>query len=148
MTGNATEQLKAIAAVNSVFDGARIDHWLFGGWAVDFYAGSITRSHDDVDIAVWLEDLSAIHQTLVGDGWRHAPTEDEDGGTSYERKAVWLGLTYLARDDKGDVFIPFNSRGRVPWSAELFGNDVRELHGVCARVVSLAPLMLGKSSPR
>lgn len=57
MAGIGTAQLKAIADVNSVLDCARIDHWLFGGWAVDFYVGSVTRPHDDVDIAVWQSDL-------------------------------------------------------------------------------------------
>jgi hypothetical protein len=142
-----SRQLQALSSIDRLLERAGIAYWLFGGWAVDFYAGSITRTHDDVDIAVWLEDLPTIHQILKENGWRHAPTEDADGGTSYEQRAVQLGLTYLVRDDDGDVFIPFN-RGRVPWSADLFGNDARELLGVRARLVSLAPLMLGKSFPR
>jgi hypothetical protein len=142
-----SRQLQALSSIDRLLERAGIAYWLFGGWAVDFYVGSITRTHDDVDIAVWLEDLPTIHQILKENGWRHAPTEDADGGTSYEQRAVQLGLTYLVRDDDGDVFIPFN-RGRVPWSADLFGNDARELLGVRARLVSLAPLMLGKSFPR
>ena len=38
--------------------------------------------------------------------------------------------------------------GRVSWTADLFGDDVRELLGVRARVVSLEPLRLGKSYRR
>jgi hypothetical protein len=142
-----SHQLQALSSIDRLLERAEIAYWLFGGWAVDFYAGSITRTHGDVDIAVWLEDLPAIRQILEENGWRHAPTKDADGGTSYEQGAVQLGLTYLVRDDNGDVFIPFK-RELVPWSTELFGNDVRELLGVRARVVSLAPLMLGKSFPR
>jgi hypothetical protein len=28
-----------------------IAYWLFGGWAVDFHAGQVTREHGDIDIA-------------------------------------------------------------------------------------------------
>ena len=30
---------------------------LRGGWAVDLHAGAVTREHDDIDIAVWLDDV-------------------------------------------------------------------------------------------
>ena len=46
---------------------AGIAYWLFGGWAVDFYAGRITRPHVDVDIAVWLDDVPRIAALLDGE---------------------------------------------------------------------------------
>jgi hypothetical protein len=100
-----------------------------------FYAGSVTRPHDDIDLAVWPEDLPRIARLLEADGWRHAPSEDEDGGTGYERSGVRLELTFLVRDDDGSIFIPM-SHGRVPWSKEGFADDVRELHGVRSRVIT------------
>jgi ribosomal protein S18 acetylase RimI-like enzyme len=142
-----SRQLHALSQVDELLDAARIDYWLFGGWAVDFYAGSITRAHDDVDIAVWLEDVPAISQILAAAGWRHAPSEDDDGGTGYERGAVRLELTYLVRDGDGRIFTPFR-HGRAAWSEEAFANDVRELLGVRSRVMGLATLAGGKSAPR
>jgi hypothetical protein len=120
---------------------------LFGGWAVDFYVGSVTRSHDDLDIAVWLADVPRIAEILQDDGWRHAPDEDEDGGTGYEREAVRLELTYLVRDADGGIFTPLR-RGRAPWSPEALSSDVGELDGVRARLVALGPLTRGKSRAR
>ena len=125
---------------------AGIAYWLFGGWAVDFYAGSVTRRHDDVDIAVWLEDVSRTAELLTSDGWRHAPDDDEDGGTGYERDGVRLELTYLARDGD-EVFTPLRE-GRGTWSPDALGSDVRELDGVRARLVTLEALRRGKSRPR
>jgi hypothetical protein len=52
-----SRQLQLLSSIDGLLERAGIAYWLFGGWAVDFYAGSITRAHDDVDIAVWLEDL-------------------------------------------------------------------------------------------
>jgi Aminoglycoside-2''-adenylyltransferase len=143
----AAQQLSALGRVNELLDGAEIDYWLFGGWAVDFYAGSITRAHDDLDIAIWLEDLERIAALLEDEGWRHAPHDDEDGGTGYERGAVRLELTYLVQDAGGRIFTPMRS-GQAAWSAEALASDVGELQGVRSRLVGLAPLMRGKSSPR
>jgi Aminoglycoside-2''-adenylyltransferase len=142
----STEQLSALARVGDLLEDAGIAYWLFGGWAVDFYVGSVTRAHDDLDFAVWLVDLPRIGQLLEDDGWRHAPLEDEDGGTGYER-AVRLELTYLVRDGDGSVFTPLR-QGRAQWSEDALANDVGELRGVRARLVGLAYLIHGKSTPR
>ncbi|CAN5684838.1 hypothetical protein BH18ACT13_BH18ACT13_09380 [soil metagenome] len=143
----ASQQLVALARVSDLFGEEGIAYWLFGGWAVDFYAGSVTRAHDDVDIAVWLEDLPRIAKSLERHGWRHAPSDDEDGGTGYECEAVRLELIYFVRDPDGGSFTP-RRRGRGAWSMEALANDVGELRGVRSRLVGLTPLMRAKSSPR
>jgi hypothetical protein len=143
----ASQQLSAFARVSHLLGDAGIAYWLFGGWAVDFYAGAVTRAHDDLDAAVWLDDLPRIAALLEADGWHHAPEEDEDGGTGYEQGAVRLELTYLVRDDGGGIFTPMR-HGQAAWSEEALADDVRELNGVNARLIALVPLMRGKSSPR
>uniref|UniRef100_UPI003978CD8B nucleotidyltransferase domain-containing protein n=1 Tax=Salmonella sp. SAL4443 TaxID=3159898 RepID=UPI003978CD8B len=80
----AARQLSALADVASVLDQEGLEYWLFGGWAVDFYAGRITRPHFDVDLAVWLDDFPRIAAVLERSGWRHAPDPDGEGGTGYE----------------------------------------------------------------
>ena len=143
----ASLQLSALARVNYLLGEAGIAYWLFGGWAVDFYAGSFTRAHDDVDVAVWLDDVPRIAALLEAEGWHHAPEEGEDGGTGYEQGAVRLELTYLVGGDDGRVFTPMRD-GQATWSEEALADDVRELNGVNARLIALAPLTRGKSSPR
>jgi hypothetical protein len=142
----ALQQLSALARVSDQLEEAGIEYWLFGGWAVDFYAGSFTRAHDDLDMAVWLGDLPRIAGLLQDDGWRHAPFDDEDGGTGYERGVVRLELTYLVRAG-GGIFTPLRD-GQAAWSEEALANDVGELRGVRSRLIGLAPLMRGKASPR
>lgn len=143
----ASQQLSALARVSGLFEDEGIAYWLFGGWAVDFYAGSVTREQDDVDLAVWLKDVPRIMELLEGDGWRHAPLNDEDGGTGYERGSVRLELTYLIRHPDGGIFTPFR-RGRGQWSEEALADDVGELHGVRSHLIALGPLTRVKSSPR
>jgi hypothetical protein len=143
----ASNQLAALDRVARAFDRAGIAYWLFGGWAVDLYAGSVTRAHDDLDLAVWLDDLPRIGEFLEADGWRHAPSADDDGGTGYEQGAVRLELTYLVRNSDGTVFTPLRD-GRARWSKEALADDVHELDGVRSRVIGLAALRRGKATAR
>ena len=140
-------QLSAIAQTHELFTRRSIDYWLFGGWAVDFHVGSITRSHDDIDVAVWLDDHERIALLLGAEGWTHAPEADEDGGTGYERDGVRLELTFLVVGDVGEVYIPLRA-GRVVWSDEPLSTDLAELSGARARVLGLAALKRGKSRAR
>ena len=147
MDERTSQQLAALGQVGEALEEAGIPYWLFGGWAVDFYAGSVTRAHDDVDLAVWFDELPRIAELLVKDGWRHAPHADEDGGTAYERGGVRLELTYLVRADDGSIFTPLRN-GNATWPQEAFADDRGELHGVRARLLAFAPLAAGKSWAR
>jgi dihydrofolate reductase len=140
-------QLSTLAEVTSLLEREHIDYWLFGGWAVDFYAGRVTRRHDDIDLAVWHDDAPRIVDLLTGGGWEHAPEPDEDGGTGFERDHVRLELTYNRRRDDGRVVIPLRG-GDAELPDGTFGEDTRTLEGVSARLVALTTLREGKSAPR
>src|SRR5262249_25209693 len=101
----------------------------------------------DVDIAVWLTDHARVAELLAADGWLHAPYEDEDGGTGYERDSVRLELTFLVYGADGMVCVPLRA-GAVPWSRDGFGKDVAEFEGVLARVIRRDVLARGKSHAR
>ncbi|MDQ3006514.1 MAG: nucleotidyltransferase family protein [Chloroflexota bacterium] len=144
----ASQQLSALAEVSDLLERTGIAYCLFGGWAVDFYVGSVTRLHDDVDLAVWLVDASRIAEMLQSHGWRHTPLEGEDGGTGYERGGVRLELTYLVRGSDGLASIPLQS-GPVVWPGEEgLADDVGELRGVRSRLIGFAALIGGKSAAR
>jgi dihydrofolate reductase len=140
-------QLDALADVAARLEEARIESWLFGGWAVDFYAGRITRPHLDVDLAVWLDDVPSIAALLEGSGWQHVPDPEGDGGTGYERDGVRLELTYLVHREDGAIVTPLRDV-EAPWLDGAFGDDARELRGLRVRLVSLDALTSGKASPR
>jgi hypothetical protein len=75
------------------------------------------------------------------------PEEGEDGYTGYERGPVRLELAFLARSEDGQVYTPVRE-GRGAWPDEAFENDVAELRGVRARVISLAALKADKAETR
>jgi hypothetical protein len=51
------------------------------------------------------------------------------------------------RGEDGRIFTPMR-HGQAVWAEGALADDVRELNGVSARLIALAPLMRGKSSPR
>jgi hypothetical protein len=137
-------QLAALGSICDLFDREGIEYWLFGGWAVDFHAGSPSRAHDDLDLAVWARDHSRIAGLITSEGWAHAPEPGEDGYTGYERGGVRLELALLDRDEHGETYTPLED-GRGTWPEGAFGEDVVELEGVRARVIGLDALTADKS---
>jgi hypothetical protein len=144
---NADQQLAAIARLDASFKGAGVAYWLFGGWAVDFHVGRVTREHADIDIAVWQSDVAQVGSLLANDGWIDVSPPDSDGYNSYERGAIRLDVAVLARDSDGIVYTPLLA-GRGEWPVASFGADVRNLAATTAHVVRRASLIADKSEVR
>jgi hypothetical protein len=142
------KQLEAIDSVATTLDRHGIDYWLFGGWAVDFWVGSITRPHDDIDIAAWRVDYDAIKAALLEAGWRHTPMPDEVVGTRYQwDAAVQVEFTFVVADETGAVVVPLPEQA-VRWSPRPLGDTRRALNGVVARTLPLPLLKAGKERAR
>jgi hypothetical protein len=145
---DAERHLAAIGTLHERFGQQGIAYWLFGGWAVDFWAGRLTRAHADIDIAIWRNDFEAVDRLLRGAGWQHQPQPGEDGYTGYRSGAISLDLAFLAQGDHGVVYTPLEEGGRGDWTPGAFGHEVMELGGAHARVVSLASLLADKTVDR
>jgi len=141
-------QLDALADVAAAFDAAGVEHWLFGGWAVDFHAGWVTREHGDLDIGIWLADIPRIDELLAAEGWLDLRDPDVDGGKAFGRDGVRLELTYLYRDADGEVYTPLLDGTRGRWTDQSLGDEIAELDGVRCRVVSLASMIWMKEPGR
>jgi len=145
--GTARAQLETIGWLHTVLGEQGIDYWLFGGWAVDFHVGRVTRDHSGVDLAIWRSDLDLVSGLLEAHGWAHAPEPGEQGYTGYEREEVRVELAFLARDEAGTVYTPLLD-GQGDWPAGSFGDAIAEVNGVHAHVVGLASLIEDKSGAR
>jgi hypothetical protein len=144
---SSDEQLAAIASMSSVLDERRIEYWLFGGWAVDFWVGGVTREHDDIDVAAWREDYDAIGAALEGAGWQHTPVANEVVGTRYRLGRAEAEFTFVVADAEGRILIPITEQPIV-WSTESFGDHRRALRGINSRTIPLALLRAGKATSR
>jgi hypothetical protein len=141
------EGLAAIRRLAATFEACGIEYWLFGGWAVDLHAGRVTREHADIDIAIWKSDLKAVGEILETDGWIATASSADDGYATFTRGSVDLDLALLALDADGTVYTP-SAVGRGEWPPACFGDDVRELGGIRAHVVSLRCLISDKGEIR
>jgi hypothetical protein len=137
-------QLAALVSIHELLDACGIEYWLFGGWAVDFHVGKVSRPHDDLDLAVWSKDHERIAGLLAIDGWTVAPEKGQDGYAAYQRDDVRLELAFLARDKNGGIYTPLRE-GRGTWPEESFCNDVAELRSFRVRVIALRALKADKS---
>ena len=126
----AEDQLSVLSHLDKLFWQHGIEYWLFGGWAVDFHAGKVTRPHDDLDLAVRSHDGERVREVLTAAGWRHAP---EEGYSVYELDDVRLEVAF---PDHGE------------WPPNSFEHEVAEVAGVRARVVSLSSLKADKAIVR
>jgi hypothetical protein len=117
--------LAAISRLDAMFERSSIEYWIFGGWAVDFHAGRLTRDHADIDVAIWQTDLDLVHGLLVADGWAHLPVPEHDGFTSYTGDGLDLDLAFLARGSTTPHTRPWSrdaATGRPIRSARTFAS--------------------------
>ena len=140
----AEQQLAALGEIHTRFTSNGIEYWLFGGWAVDFHAGRVTREHTDLDLAVWKADLDKITEMLEAASWLREP-DDADGVVIYRRAAVCAEFALLERDEAGVIYTPVES-GRGEWPQSGFGDRILELAGARARVFELMALIEEKSA--
>jgi hypothetical protein len=141
-SGLAEAQLAAIGAVSAIFEHEQLDYWLFGGWAVDFCVGRVTRDHDDIDLVVWRKDDEAIDAALTATGWQHASVENDVIGAGYTLDGVLLELTLVVSDESGAVVLPLQE-GPFVWSSEPFRGERRVLAGVPSTTIPLSLLTSG-----
>ena len=64
-----------VVEIINALEGAGVEVWLDGGWAVDGLIGKETRRHEDLDVVVALNQTEAIKRALGEKGF--TVTEDE-----------------------------------------------------------------------
>jgi hypothetical protein len=131
----AGRQLALIEEFASLAEGAGVDCWLRGGWALDFLLGRITRPHEDIDLFVWASDASKLVAVLERYGY------EEVGGPppAQQRNLVKAGeelhVTLLERNAAGVV----TAGGRwadSPWPEGMLDGPVGRIGEVSCRVIS------------
>jgi hypothetical protein len=139
--------LLMVASASGALDAAGLEHWFFGGWAVDLWVGRLTRPHDDIDVLVWRRDEARVDEALQGAGWVHTPTPEDLLGTSYARDGFELQLTFVVPGAEGEVVVPVPEQPLALSSGPL-GYARRTLQGVSMRVLPLEVMLAHKSTPR
>ncbi|OGY22909.1 MAG: hypothetical protein A2172_03150 [Candidatus Woykebacteria bacterium RBG_13_40_15] len=58
------KQLELIKKVFDEFKKQKIDIFMWGGWAIDFLVGHVTRLHIDIDTLVWKKDKEKVEKIM------------------------------------------------------------------------------------
>jgi lincosamide nucleotidyltransferase A/C/D/E len=170
-TGWATERdvvsAEDVLEVLGRLRAAEIDFWVEGGWGVDALLGEQTRSHDDLDLGVRLEDADRICAALAEferseDEWPssfilrdvrgrkvdcHPLTFDENGDGWQSNRLDgpphrWPGEELQARGRIGGVEVPcISPELQLHWHVYPDFDDVdwEDVRGLCARFGLEAP---------
>jgi hypothetical protein len=139
---NEAAQLEVISEITRLFQDRGIEHWLFGGWAVDFTLGAISRPHGDVDFVAWRSDALTIRDILTHHEYEEMP--DPDAGK--------LHLKFSKQGQEIDVILVYpESDGQVywngePWFAGAFGSRRARLAGIECPIISPESLVASKES--
>jgi len=136
-----------VASAADALEAVEVEHWFFGGWAVDLWVGRLTRPHDDIDVLVWRHDEARVHEALLEAGWVHAPTPEDVVGTNYARDGYELQLTFVVASREGGVVVPVPEQAIVLSSGPL-AVVRRSLNDVSVRVLTLEMMLASKGTPR
>jgi hypothetical protein len=142
-----TPRTAALANAADALESAGLEHWFFGGWAVDLWAGRQTRAHEDIDVLVQRTDEARVDAALTAAGWTHTPHDDDLVGTNYERDGDDLQLTFVETDDEGCVVVPVPGQPIVLSSGPL-AHVSRPLGHLRVRVMTLEKMLEDKALPR
>lgn len=69
MTISNQESLRELLNVMQMMRGYPHSWCVGGGWAIDLFVGCVSRSHKDIDIAIWRQDQLVLRSFLVAQGW-------------------------------------------------------------------------------
>jgi hypothetical protein len=140
MNAATATQLELLREIASALDAARIEWWLFGGWAMDFHAGRITRDHADIEIFSWKHDAATVRLALENAGFLHPAGLYPDECQSFLKAGQEIGIWFIERNERGEITTP----GRWadwPWFAGAFDDPPLEREGIVARAMSVDGLL-------
>lgn len=131
---------RQLAAIGEVVDVARrldVRVWLRGGWAMDFFLGSITRPHADVDWFAFHDEAPRLVTALMARGYVLAPEPPSHAQQlELSRGDVDLSFALLAADPSGRPVVAGGPYAGSPWPAGMLNGPSATLAGIRCPVVA------------
>lgn len=124
MNNSVARQLSLIAEVFEIANGAGVECWLRGGWAVDFFLGKVIRTHHDIDLFVWASDAVRLDLLLQKAGYEKLEGPTSRRAMQFLKDRQELHVVLLARTNAGshrrsrrEMARDAVARGNVEWPA-------------------------------
>ena len=138
-------QLDIIREISNALTCARVDHWLFGGWAVDFAVGEMTRQHRDVDFVTWEVDLPRITELLRLLGYRARASQHPKHQLDWEKSGTEVQINLITQTTDGSLISP-GTFSDWPWLEGSFGNHWGRIGDLDVPIVSPAGQLESKEN--
>src|SRR5215212_7783878 len=99
------EPLHVINDMTIALAEASIDHWLFGGWAIDFHLGRITRLHADIDLIIWSHERAGLSAVLQMHAFQSmaSPTREH---LYFEKAGQRIEVSFIEYNQLGEIITP------------------------------------------
>jgi lincosamide nucleotidyltransferase A/C/D/E len=122
---------EALVDLFQLFESARIEVWLDGGWAVDALLGAQTRSHKDVDIILRVADLPKLQEILRSRGFEIQPGGTKSNFVLADRSGIEIDVHAIVFDRDGNgVYHMENGSDWIFPAAGFSGRGVVQGNGV------------------
>ncbi|HEV2590259.1 MAG TPA: hypothetical protein VGU02_00070 [Gaiellaceae bacterium] len=129
--------LAVIRDATAILSRARVEHWLTGGWAVDFLYGEVSRSHKDIDLVIRARDAEAAVAALSASLFEQLEPSYPDERLEFTRDGVTVELIFITSDARGRLVTP-GRWAQWPWPSDTLSGPVGQIGTLSCRLVSVA----------
>lgn len=91
-----------VAVVLDRLEDAEIEVWLEGGWGVDALLGKQTRSHDDLDLIVRVDDVPTMREILAKHGFQLVEGVPDSNFVLRDARGREIDVHPVRFDDEGN----------------------------------------------
>jgi hypothetical protein len=127
-------QLALIEELSRLLTDEATPHWLFGGWAVDFVVGRVTRPHRDIEFVVWWHDAERLPPILGEHEYEVRAREEE--AITFIKQGQHVEFYVIVRDARGRLITP-GRWANWPWLDGSFDGPRGRIGEVVCPVVSV-----------
>ncbi|WP_331766758.1 nucleotidyltransferase domain-containing protein [Embleya sp. NBC_00896] len=133
---DADRQLELIAEVLDMARELRIEIWLRGGWAMDFFLGRVSREHGDVDWFAWAEDAPTLAAAFTARDFVRLAKAPAAQQLDYSAGDVELSIAFLARDPDGHVLVAGGPWAGARWPTGMLDTPAGRLRDLTCPIIS------------
>ena len=131
------QQLAVIAEVAGLADNVGAELWLGGGWAMEFFLGAITRTHEDIDMFTLDAQMLRLDETLRARGYQPTGPAPLDQQRDYLKNGLDVTVAPVRLGENGAPLVAGGSFVGEPWPAEMLRDaGWGEINGVRVRYIA------------
>jgi Aminoglycoside-2''-adenylyltransferase len=137
-------QLELIREFASVAEGAGVESWLRGGWALDFLLGRVTRPHADIDLFIWAADAPTLLPKLKQSGYEEIGGPPPEQQRNLVKDGEEFHVTLLEENDLG-VVTAGGRWAQFPWPKGVLKGPIGQIGDVRCRLISPEAQLFAKT---